>query len=62
MTQVAKTFDAPKETLKLDDGNHRIWADLHINALTQKCFYGRFTLIFEDGKIIRAVKEETLKP
>jgi hypothetical protein len=58
----ATTFDAPNEPLKFDGGSNRTWADLHIHNLTQKHFYGKFVLIFEDGKIVRAIKEETIKP
>ncbi len=56
-----KTFEASKETFDFD-ARRLEWARLHILHLTKNHFFGRLTLIMEDGKIVRAIKEENLKP
>ncbi len=38
------------------------WLKRIVLAMIEKRFYGRITVYFEDGKIVRAVKEESLKP
>ena len=38
------------------------WIIKTITDLVAKKFFGKLTIQFEKGKIIRAVKEESLKP
>lgn len=56
-----KVFDAPKEHPEFDISRLE-WAKLHLNALTKHHFFGKASFIIEDGKIIRLIKEESLKP
>ena len=56
-----KVFEAPKENPEFDVTRSE-WARLHILNLTRHNFFGKLTLHFENGKIIRAMKEENLKP
>ncbi len=65
----SKTFEAPKacpgesrESVFDFDARRIEWARLHILHLTKNHFFGKLTLIMEDGKIVRAIKEENLKP
>jgi hypothetical protein len=38
------------------------WIKSVIQQLIRHRFYGKLTIHFESGKIVRAVKEESLKP
>jgi len=38
------------------------WLIKLITDLIQRKFYGQLTIVFEQGKIVRAKKEESLKP
>jgi len=38
------------------------WIKAQIQGLIRKRFYGKLTIHFEAGRIVRAVKEENLKP
>lgn len=39
-----------------------IWIQKILSDLASRKFYGKLTIFFENGKIVRAVKEESLKP
>lgn len=56
-----KEFLASNEHPEFDI-TRREWADHHILNLTRHNFFGKFTLEFENGVIIRAVKKESFKP
>jgi hypothetical protein len=44
---------------KRDD---KAWAESLLDAAFAQCFYGKLTLHIENGNIVRATKEQSLKP
>ena len=56
-----KTFDAPTDHPDFDISRFE-WAKLHLHSLTKKRFFGKAIFILEDGKIVRLIKEEIIKP
>jgi hypothetical protein len=50
------------ETKGVFDPNNNEWAHRKELGLTAKRFYGKLTLMFEDGKIMRGEILESIKP